>query len=203
MKVNLKVKSHIPAIIEEKPLNLQWAVIKDQYIICPIYGGNGRVLIQEDPYKSQFDCSKCGGKKHLGVICEWCKGTKYHKGNELYGACRDCEIKTELGMRSLGFTPCNLCHGAGGTIVIPEENQINTTTGNVLAISDREILEVTVNDKVMFTKYSGSPFKFLGLDLRIVIERDLLARVKQLKRTAEGINEGSFTELDNLGVPRI
>ena len=54
----------------------------------------------------------------------------------------------------------------------------------------------------MYTNYTGSPFNFLGIDLRIIIERDLLAKVVQLKRNVEGLKEGTFAELENLGVPR-
>jgi co-chaperonin GroES (HSP10) len=182
----------------------QWAVIKDQYIISPIYGGNGRVLVQEDPFKSKFDCSTCGGQKHLGVVCPRCNGTKHVKEED----CWECAVDSEYtsgstaSKKSIGFVPCSECNGKGGLIVIPEENQRNTTTGQVLAISDREILEVKVGDKVMFTNYSGSPFKFLDVDLRIIIERDLLGKVKQLKKNVDGLNEGTFAELENTGTPR-
>jgi len=181
-----------------------WAAIKDQYMISPIYGGNGRVLVQEDPYKSKFDCTNCDGRGHLGVVCKYCKGTGYDKGKEENGPCRDCNNEAQGPLnKSLGFDLCPDCHGRKGLIVIPDENQRNTTTGSVLAISNREILEVKVGDKVMFTNYSGSPFKFLDIDLRIIIEKDLLGKVKQLKKNVEGINEGTFAELDNMGVPRV
>jgi co-chaperonin GroES (HSP10) len=182
----------------------QWAKIKDQYLISPIYGGNGRVLVQEDPYKSRYECTECGGRGHLGVVCKYCKGTKYDHGKEENGYCRDCtvgEAGNAVG-RTLGFDPCPTCHGKGGSIIVPDENQRNTTTGDVLAISNREILEVRVGDKVMFTSFSGSAFKFLDLDLRIIIEKDLLGKVKQLKKSVDGINEQPFADLDNTGVAR-
>jgi co-chaperonin GroES (HSP10) len=181
-----------------------WATIKGQYAISPIYGGNGRVLVQEDPFKSKYDCTKCGGKKHLGVVCPRCKGTRYVKGED----CWECAVDSEYtsgstaSKKSIGFVPCNECNGKGGLIVIPEENQRNTTTGTILAVSNREILEVKVGDKVMFTNYTGSPFKFLDVDLRIIIEKDLLGKVKQLKKSVDGLTEGSFAELDNVGLAR-
>lgn len=183
--------------------NPQWAIIAGQYLISPIYGGNGRVIVQEDPFTSKYDCSQCGGAGHLGVVCQYCKGTTYHKGKEENGACRDCNNEAQGPLnKSLGFVPCPTCHGRGGTIVVPDESKKNTTTGQVLAISDREVVEVKVGDKVMFTNYSGSPFKFLNIDLRIIIEKDLLAKVKKLKSNVDGINEGSFAELDNVGIVR-
>jgi len=173
-------------------------------MISPIYGGNGRVLVQENPFKSKFDCSKCGGQKHLGITCPRCEGTKLVKGDD----CWECEVASERtsnvmgGKISIGFVPCDQCHGTGGTIVIPEENQRNTQTGKVLAVSDREILEVKIGEDVMFTSFSGSPFKFLDIDLRIIIERDLLGKVKQLKKNVDGLNEGTFAALENTGTPR-
>jgi co-chaperonin GroES (HSP10) len=180
-----------------------WAVIKDQYMISPIYGGNGRVLVQEDPYKSKYECTDCGGVGHKGVVCKYCKGTKFERGKEENGYCRDCSIGEAGSSKTLGHEACPTCHGTGGTIVIPDENQRNTTTGQVLAISARDILEVRVGDKVMFTNYSGSPFKFMDLDLRVIIEKDLLGKVKQLKKNVEGLTEGNFAELDNAGVSRV
>ena len=181
----------------------QWAVIKDQYMISPIYGGNGRVLVQEDPFKSKFDCSECLGLGHNGVVCMFCKGTTYHRGKEENGACPDCNNEAQGPLnKSLGFQLCKKCNGTGGTIVIPDESKRNTTTGQVLAVSDRDIQEFQVGDKVMFTNYSGSPFNFIGLDLRIIIERDLLGKVKQLKSNIEGLTEGKFAEIENTGVVR-
>lgn len=193
---SMKINNQIPI------LDPQWAKIKDSYMISPIYGGNGRVLVQEDPFKSKYDCTKCDGKKHLGVKCTYCDGTKYDKGREDRGRCRDCEVLTELGMRSLGFVPCDQCKGQGGLIVTPEDSQKNATTGNVLAISNRDILEIKTGDKVIFTNYSGSPFKIAEVELRIIIERDLLGIVKMLKKGVDSMNEGTFADIANAGLVR-
>ena len=185
-------------------INSNWAKIADQYLLSPIYGGNGRVLVKEDPYKSKYECSQCGGIGHTGEICKYCKGTGYDKGKEENGYCRDCTVGgggTAVG-KTLRHVPCSQCGGRGGTIITPEENEKNATTGIVLAISNRDILEIKVGEKVMFTSYSGSPFKFSGQDLRIIIERDLLGKVRQLKKNVDSLNESSFAELENTGVPK-
>lgn len=197
--------------------NPQWANIKNQYLISPIYGGNGRVLIMEDPFKSRFDCTGCGGKGHTEEICPECNGERTIKrvikktlvkgkweeecSIEACAACAPANDPTNAVNRSYGYKLCPQCNGKQGTIIIPEEGQKNTTTGTVLAVSDRDILEVKPNDKVMFTNYTGSPFKFLDIDLRICIERDLLGKVKQLKKVTDGLNEGNFADLQNIGVP--
>lgn len=181
---------------------LNWAKIKDSYLISPIYGGNGRVLVQEDPFKSKYDCSKCDGKKHNDVVCTYCDGTKFDKGREDRGMCRDCAVQTEIGLKSLGYVPCDQCKGQGGLIVTPEDSQKNATTGNILAISNRDILEVKTGDKVIFTNYSGSPFKIADVELRIIIERDLLGIVKFLKKGVDSMNEGTFADIANAGLVR-
>lgn len=184
---------------DESVVNINWAIIKSQYAISPIYGGNGRVLVQEDPFKSRFDCGTCAGKQHNGIPCPRCKGTKEYKGD----LCWECSAPSELGgSRPLGYIPCTVCNGKGGTIIIPDDSKKNATTGNILAVSENDILHVKIGNKVMFTSWSGSPFNFLGLDLRVIIEKDLLCLVKSLKVNTDSINEGSFAELANMGVPR-
>ena len=60
-------------------------------------------------------------------------------------------------------------------------------------------------DKVMFTNYSGSPFKFMDIDFRIIQEKDLLCIVKKLKADAstDSLKEGTFADLENTGTPHV
>jgi co-chaperonin GroES (HSP10) len=184
--------------ISDKGQKENWAIIKGQYALNP---KEDRLLVLEDGYKSRFDCGKCGGKKHLGEMCHYCGGTKMYKGSP----CRDCEVasaKTDNyigGTESLGFVPCDQCKGQGGTIVIPDDSQKNSTTGNILAVGDKVHI-YHVGEKIMFTSFTGSPFIFLDMSLRIINEKDVLCSVKQLKANVEGLNEGRFADLDNTGV---
>lgn len=176
-----------------------WANIADQYMFCPILGGDGRVLVQEDPFKSRYDCSNCGGRGHLGVVCKYCKGTRFEDGKEENGYCRDCTYG-ESGMgKTLGFEACPDCKGQGGIITVPDESKKNTTTGNVLAISRVGIKEISINDKIMFTNYTGTPFRFLDIDFRIMTEKDILGKVKMLKKNVDGISSGTYADLENTG----
>jgi co-chaperonin GroES (HSP10) len=129
-----------------------------------------------------------------------CLGTKYHQGKEENGECPDCTVGTSDARKTYGKVLCTVCGGKGGTIIVPDDKKINTTTGDVLAISRDGIRQVKIGDKVLFTNYTGSPFKFLKKDLRVVHEKDLLCIVKQLKRTTQGLTEGGFADIENVGI---
>ena len=74
---------------------------------------------------------------------------------------------------------------AGG-IVLPETAKEKPQQGNVLAIGqgDRDedgkriAMDVSVGDKVLFAKYSGTEIKVDGKKLLILRESDILAIVK-------------------------
>lgn len=187
--------SEVNVLYENKTNN--WAIIADQYALRPI---KDRILVQEDPFKSKYDCKECSGLGHLGVVCKYCKGTKYDKGKEENGYCRDCTVG-EVGVGvTLGFEACPTCKGVGGIITVPDENKRNTTTGNVLAIG-KDVTEYKVNSKVMFTNFTGTPFKFLDIDFRVIHEDDVLCEVRQLKSSGvDGLNSGTYADLENTGV---
>lgn len=190
-----------------------WANICDQYMIQPFRGGDGRVLILEDAFQSRLHCSRCKGKGHIGEVCKECNGNGRFRGKpDSDDHCTTCYIvtdKTQSGNKGAiinlnGKQPCNLCDGKGfASIVIPDDQQKNSTMGNVLAVSTEGIVKLKPGDKVIFTTYTGSPFKLLEQDLRIALERDILGIVKQLKSNVEGLTEGSFVDLDNTGTPHV
>lgn len=180
-----------------------WANVKDQYLLSPIYGGDGRVLIKQDDFKSRYDCSKCGGRGHTGEVCHYCLGTKFEKGKEENGYCRDCTVgdtHTSVG-KTLGHVPCDLCKGTGGSIVTPDDSKNDTTMGNVIAVSSTDIKCVKQGDKVMYSTWFGNKFEFMGLVLRIGVEKDLFCLVKQLKQNVDSVREQGFADLENTGVP--
>jgi len=182
----------------------QWANIRNTYLISPINGGDGRIIVEEDPPTSKFQCSDCGGAGHKGIVCKYCKGTRFDNGIEENGYCRDCSIgdnRTGAG-KTLGFEPCPTCQGRGGTVIIPDESQSNTTMGTVIAISADGINCLKIRDKVLYTNYTGTQFKLLDIALRAMHEKDVIGKIKQLKPTADIIRHEPFAELENTGVPQ-
>ena len=177
-----------------------WASIADQYMLSPIYGGMGRVLIKQDEFKSRFDCTNCNGKGYIDEVCQYCLGTKFQRGKEENGECPDCTVGTSDGRVTYGKTPCSVCKGRGGSIIIPDDAKSDTTMGVIIAVSATDITTTKPGDKVMYSSYYGTKFEFCGNILRIGTEKDLFCLVKQLKSNVDTVREQSFADLENSGV---
>lgn len=207
-------KPYVKEILEQREKD-KWAIIKDTYALSPIRGGDGRVLVEEDDYSSTRDCSKCKGTGHLNIPCEECKGTGTYRGKkESEDYCTTCHIlkdKTQSSSAGAwinlnGKQPCDLCNGLGSSsIVIPDEAKNKTTTGTVRAISAVGINEVKVGEKVVYTNYAGSEFKYAGVDLRIIIEKDLLCKLKKLKTDSPDVSVKieQYADLKEAGLPDV
>jgi chaperonin GroES len=64
---------------------------------------------------------------------------------------------------------------AGG-IIIPQTAQEKTQTGIVVAVgTDKDVIKVKENDKVMYDKYAGTQIKIDGTEHLIVKMADILA----------------------------
>jgi chaperonin GroES len=64
---------------------------------------------------------------------------------------------------------------AGG-IIIPQTAQEKTQTGVVIAVgTDKDVIKVKENDKVMYDKYAGTQIKIDGAEHLIVKMADILA----------------------------
>jgi chaperonin GroES len=62
----------------------------------------------------------------------------------------------------------------------PQEGRVVAVgTGRVLESGERVALEVTVGDRIIFSKYSGTEVKFEGTEYLILRENDILAVVGQ------------------------
>ncbi|MDM5329307.1 co-chaperone GroES [Neobacillus sp. CF12] len=62
----------------------------------------------------------------------------------------------------------------------PQEGRVVAVgTGRVLESGERVALEVSVGDRIIFSKYSGTEVKFEGTEYLILRENDILAVVGQ------------------------
>ena len=59
-------------------------------------------------------------------------------------------------------------------LFLPESAKEKPQTGQVIAIGDDESIKLKPKDKVLFAKYSGTEFKFDGVDYLLVEARDIL-----------------------------
>jgi len=67
---------------------------------------------------------------------------------------------------------------AGG-IIIPQTAQEKTQTGVVVAVgTDKDVIKVKENDKVMYDKYAGTQIKIDGIEHLIVKMSDILAIIE-------------------------
>jgi len=62
-------------------------------------------------------------------------------------------------------------------IFVPETAKEKPQTGLVIAIGDDEEIKVSVNDKVLFAKYTGVEIKLNGKDFLLMENSDILARM--------------------------
>lgn len=62
-------------------------------------------------------------------------------------------------------------------LLLPETAKEKPQTGLVMAVGDDEDIKLKVNDKVLFAKYTGSEFKFDGIEYLLLESNDILARV--------------------------
>lgn len=187
---------------QEQDAKLYWANIADQYMLQPIYGGDGRVLIRIDEFKSKYACTACSGKGHTDKKCGRCNGKKLYFDGIADAPCPACTVGTSDGRKTYGYQLCEQCKGMQGTIIIPDTSQKSSDSGVVLAISKTGINILSPGLKVLVSTYSGIPFKFMDIDFKIMVEKDVLGIIKQLKNDMESINQGTFADLENMGVPR-
>ena len=70
-------------------------------------------------------------------------------------------------------------------IFLPDTAKEKPSQGEVIAVGTgklqdngtRTLLEVSVGDKIIFSKYAGTEVKYDGVDYLIVSERDILATI--------------------------
>lgn len=73
-----------------------------------------------------------------------------------------------------------------GGIFIPDSAREKPQKGDVLAVGpgkmlengNREVMEIKVGDKVLFTKYGGTDLKVNGAEYKILAERDVLGIIE-------------------------
>ncbi|GAB4498471.1 MAG: co-chaperone GroES [Anaerolineales bacterium] len=62
-------------------------------------------------------------------------------------------------------------------LFLPESAKEKPQTGEVVAVGDDESIKLKTKDKVLFAKYSGTEFKYEGVDYLLMEASDILARL--------------------------
>lgn len=177
----------------------QWAIIKDTEALRAI---GHKILVLEDEFKSGYECRSCGGTGHTQEKCKYCKGTTFFKADPDKGACRDCEVGTSDGRKSLGYTICPECKGTSGVIVVPDTAKRRPCTGVILS-KGKDVTEFEVGTRVMYTNFTGTDFEVVGgTKLRIMMDYDVMAEYKRLRSSASPETGAIQRELQDHGIAR-
>jgi chaperonin GroES len=85
-----------------------------------------------------------------------------------------------LGMRVL-IRPLEKESKTASGIIIPETAKEKPQQGIIEAVGDLEEMttDLSVGDKVLFPKYTGTEIQLDGVDYLIMEESDVLARIKE------------------------
>ncbi|MCL4270627.1 MAG: co-chaperone GroES [Anaerolineales bacterium] len=62
-------------------------------------------------------------------------------------------------------------------LYLPESAKEKPQTGEVVAVGEDESIVLKPKDKVLFAKYSGTEFKYDGVDYLLLESNDVLARL--------------------------
>jgi chaperonin GroES len=62
-------------------------------------------------------------------------------------------------------------------LLLPETAKEKPQTGQVVAIGEDESIKLKPKDKVLFAKYTGTEFKYDGVDYLLLEASDVLARL--------------------------
>ena len=83
-----------------------------------------------------------------------------------------------LGARVL-IKPLDQENRTASGLLLPETAKEKPQTGQVVAIGDDEDIKVTVGDKVLFAKYTGTEIKHEGVDYLVMDSNDILMRIAE------------------------
>lgn len=139
------------------------------------------IIVEEDPFKTGYECKDCDGVGHLNEICWKCKGAltiESPRRDEGLVPCGECIGRTSAGsLINTGFRPCKTCKGVGGSIVVPDE-AIRRPSSGIIRTCGADCKTLKNGDRVLYTSYIGHAidFKRKGV-LRVMHEHEIIAKI--------------------------
>jgi co-chaperonin GroES (HSP10) len=128
-----------------------------------------RLLIQEDEFKSGYECDGCGGKGK--AQCDDCGGLGTHRRDAVTLKCSHCEN---------GAITCSKCKGTGvwqGGIITPATAQRRPTTGVIVSTGD-QCKHLKPGESVLYSNFAGYVIDLnragRPVTLRIIHESEVL-----------------------------
>lgn len=134
-----------------------------------------RLIIQEDEFKTGYECTGCEGSGHR--VCPGCSG----KGTRGVKKCSDCDGKGEIA--------CPNCGGKGGLIIAPEVSQRRPTSGTIVSAGPGKTemgklipMQLKVGQSVLYSNFAGYVIDLnragKNITLRILHESEILCRLE-------------------------
>ena len=157
----------------ELPRQPKLAVI-DNELALEAFGTN--IIVQEDRFRTGFECKVCDGEGHGDVVCKNCKGDKTIKGHDDHLIpCNHCLVVNAFGEKvPCGFLPCYTCKGVGSSIVVPQESMRRPSSGKVVSTGG-EVKELKCGMRVLYSNHTGYAVNFKqNVIFRIMHEHEVL-----------------------------
>lgn len=145
-----------------------------------------RIIVEEDKFKTGYECRTCDGERFSKNPCGNCNGT----GKEgLEQICRPCE--------GTGKSYCSTCQGRGGSIIVPETAAKRPTSGIIRSIG-KDVNTIydelhrpigvrldnsgtpwlKIGDRVMYALFAGIAIQFKQRGVcRILHENEVMCKL--------------------------
>ncbi|HET7641139.1 MAG TPA: hypothetical protein VFK47_20690 [Ktedonobacteraceae bacterium] len=142
-----------------------------------------RILIQEDEFKSGYECNFCSGTGR--TPCHACGGS----GTSMVVSGARCSFCSGQGTET-----CPECNGKGGLIITPDIAQRRPTTGKIVSKGDK-VETLKPGDSVLYSNFAGYVIDLeragRKVTLRIIHESEVLCGMEgQLElRSLKGKSE--------------
>jgi co-chaperonin GroES (HSP10) len=165
----MRMKDGTTQLVEATPLPSPESVWFDVGEVGFAASGD-RLVIEEDQFKSGYECKTCGG--HEKVKCPNCNGTGKSQVNA-HAKCSVC-----AGAQAV---TCPECNGKGGLLIVAETSQRRPTTGIVRSAGEGCRI-YKVGDGVLFSNFAGFAIDLnragTTVCLRILHETEVLTKVR-------------------------
>ena len=132
-----------------------------------------KIVVQLDPFKTGYECKKCGGSGKEPKICNICQGEGKNRFGEV---CKTCEGDQS---KFLG-QDCRECRGIGSLIVIPESAKTLPTSGRIVSTGPACVSR-KIGERVLFGAHTGYFLPFKGnIKLRILREYEVMCMIHSI-----------------------
>lgn len=127
-----------------------------------------RLLIQEDEFRSGYECPACAGSGQSPCPNNCDKGV-----TPLGHKCSHCD--------GVGTVRCSDCQGKGGLLHVAEVSERRPTTGVIVSTGDK-VTALKVGQSVLYSSYAGYTIDLnragVAIVLRVLHEPEILTLVE-------------------------